>query len=61
MSDLHIYPLKDLREHITDGPGCSCNPTVEVHGANLLYIHSSFDHREIFEQAVDIMNGENDE
>lgn len=56
--DLHVYPLNDLREHITDGSGCPCNPTVEVVGAYLLYIHNAWDHREIVEQALEILNNE---
>lgn len=60
-NDQHVYPLNDLREHIIEGVDCPCNPTVEVVGANLLIIHNAFDHREIVEQAIEIMNGdEND-
>lgn len=55
--DIHVYPLDNLQEHITDGPGCPCEPTVTVEGAALLYVHNAFDHREIVEQAIDIMNG----
>jgi len=55
--DIHVYPLNDLREHTTDGPGCPCEPRVEINGAVLIYIHNSWDHREIVEQAIDIMNG----
>lgn len=54
--DVHVYPLDDLREHITEGTECPCEPTIEVIGASLLIIHNAFDHREIVEQAVDIMN-----
>jgi hypothetical protein len=55
--DIHVYPLDDLQEHITDGPGCPCEPRVDVDGAVLIYIHNAFDYREIVEQAIDIMNG----
>lgn len=58
--DVHVYPLSDLSEHVTVGAGCPCEPTVEVIGANLLIIHNAFDHREIVEQAIVIMNGEDD-
>jgi len=47
--DVHVYPLNDLREHFTSGPGCPCAPRVEVVGGNLLYVHNAFDFREIFE------------
>jgi hypothetical protein len=59
--DIHVYPLDDLREHITDGPGCPCEPTVKVEGATLIYVHNAWDHREIIEQAIDIMNGEDED
>jgi hypothetical protein len=59
--DIHVYPLNDLWEHIVDGPGCPCEPRIEVSGAALLYVHNAFDHREIVEQAIDIMNGMDDD
>jgi hypothetical protein len=55
--DVHVYPLNDLQEHITDGPGCPCGPRVELEGSSLIYVHNAFDHREIVEQAIDILNG----
>ena len=58
--DIHVYPVNDLREHITDEPGCLCDPEIRVEGATLIYIHNAFDHREIVEQAIDIMNGVDD-
>jgi hypothetical protein len=59
--DRHVYPLNDLQEHITDGPGCPCNPRIDLVGATLVYIHNSFDHREIAEEAIRILNGEEGE
>ena len=44
--DIHVYPLNDLREHITDGPGCPCNPDVKIEGATIIYIHHAWDGRE---------------
>lgn len=55
--DQHVYPLNDTREHITDGPGCPCVPRVEVIGANLLYVHNSWDFREVFEE-IDSLIGD---
>lgn len=57
-NDVHVYPLNDLCEHITDGLGCPCEPRVEIEGAALIYVHNAFDHREIVEQAIEIMNGD---
>ena len=59
-NDTHVYPLNDLREHILEGVDCPCEPTVEVIGASLLIIHNAFDHREIVEQAIAIMNGDDE-
>jgi hypothetical protein len=56
-SDVHVYPTMDLKEHIVDGPGCPCNPHIEVEGGALIYVHNAWDCREIIEQAIDIMNG----
>ncbi len=56
-NDIHIYPENDLHDHITDGPGCPCDPEIRLEGANLIYVHNSWDHREIVEQAIDIING----
>jgi len=56
MSDVNVIPLGDLKPHI-ESADCECCPTVEVIGASLLIVHNSYDHREIIEQAIDIMNG----
>jgi hypothetical protein len=55
--DIHVFPLDDLQEHMTDGPGCSCDPCIEIEGDTIIYVHNAFDHREIVEQAIDILNG----
>lgn len=57
-NDIHVYPVNDLQEHVLVGVDCPCDPDVEVIGATLLIVHNAFDHREIIEQAIDIMNGE---
>ena len=56
--DIHVYPLNDLQEHITTGTDCLCSPRIEVIGATLIIVHNSWDHREIVEQAIEIINGE---
>ena len=55
----HIYPLADIWGHVTEGTECPCDPTIEVVGAEILVMHNSFDHREIVEQAIAYLNGEN--
>ena len=57
--DVNVMPENDLKPHI-ESADCACEPTVEVIGASLLIIHNSYDHREIIEQAIDIMNGDLD-
>jgi hypothetical protein len=59
-NDIHVYPVKDLREHVTVGVDCPCEPIVKVVGAVLVIVHNAFDHREIVEQAIDILNGVDD-
>lgn len=41
----HVYPVNDLREHITSGEKCWCNPTVD----DGVTIHNAMDGREQFE------------
>jgi len=57
--DVHVMPVDDSKEHICS-PKCPCNPSVEVEGANLVYIHNSWDGREYFEEIDEILNKEND-
>lgn len=54
--DIHVLPLGELEEHGTDS-GCICGPRVDIEGAHLVIVHNSFDHREIVEEAINIMNG----
>ena len=44
---IHVYPVGDLREHVTDGTDCWCEP--EFDNLNNLMIHNSADDREAFE------------
>ena len=53
--DIDILPLGEKHER---GSECTCEPTVEVIGANLLITHNSFDKREIIEQAIAILNNQ---
>jgi hypothetical protein len=45
---IHVYPLNDLREHVTNGDECWCNPTPDDEEP-LLLIHHAMDGREAFE------------
>lgn len=61
----HIYPLNDLEEHFTEcvypaigSPycPCKCNPEFKEEGESLLIVHNSFDGREVFEQAHEMLS-----
>ena len=51
MSTVHVYPVRDLIEHDTNGADCICGPTIEAvfrdDGSNgWLTTHHSLDGRE---------------
>ena len=48
--DLAVVPITDKREHKPFCEQCECEPTIEVIGSYLLYVHSAFDFREIAEE-----------
>lgn len=49
----HVFPVNDMREHITDSPACHCNPKIEIQpNSGLLVVHNSYDGRELQEQNV---------
>ena len=45
-----------MKEHILKGVDCHCNPTVKVEGAGLIIVHNAYDHREIIEQANEVLD-----
>jgi hypothetical protein len=59
---IHVFPIGDEREHVTEGTMCWCGPRVEwkdpttgeAH-AEALVIHHAADHREIVEEAERIL------
>lgn len=62
----HVYPLNDLESHYLEcvypaigNPycPCKCNPEFKEEGESLLIIHNSFDGREVFEQAKEMVKG----
>ena len=57
MESIHVYPLNDVWGHVTDGEDCPCEPEIKEENGTLLIVHNSFDHREIVEQALDVLNG----
>lgn len=49
MSNTHIYPVNDSREHILDGLYCPCAPSSKQVNSVTLITHNSFDGREFVE------------
>lgn len=46
---LHVYPVNDLREHVTEGEACWCQPEIDDSGDEQLVIHNALDQRECYE------------
>lgn len=43
----HVYPIADLREHVTDGTACWCKPRVdEIRENGCVVVHNAMDQRE---------------
>jgi hypothetical protein len=55
--DVHVIPLNDRYGHLLENE-CGCNPEFRVEGSGLVIVHNAWDHREIVEQAIRILNGE---
>jgi hypothetical protein len=53
--DVNVMPVGE-EEHDFN-PKCRCVPRVDMEGSKLVIVHNAFDHREIVEQAVSILNG----
>lgn len=56
---INILPINDLKEH-TENSTCECEPKVIIEDGEIIVIHNSYDRREVIEQAIDLMNDEND-
>lgn len=50
---IHILPVGDLKEH-TEDTTCECNPKVDFD--NDIVTHNYFDHRELSEEAQQIID-----
>lgn len=51
---IHVYPLNDEREHVTEGTTCWCDPQLDLEQPEIIVIHNSLDGRELIEQAEEI-------
>ena len=46
----HVYPVNDLKEHLTQLPAiCWCDPELKIEDDGLIIIHNSLDGREAYE------------
>ena len=55
----HVYPLDEEAKHILEGTTCPCG--VQVDWEYGIVIHNAFDHRQVIEEAEEIIrcvNGE---
>ena len=52
MTDIHVLPVNDLREHF-ERDDCHCEPRIEYVGEDRIIVHHSYDHREICEMEND--------
>ncbi len=48
---IHVYPLNDEREHVTEGTICWCEPKLATNAPEMIVIHNASDCRELIEQA----------
>lgn len=49
---IHILPVNDLKEH-KESSTCECSPTLEVENGEMIFIHNSYDGRELVENDND--------
>lgn len=45
---IHIIPINDTKPHVEEST-CECGPKLEVENGEMIFIHNSFDGREIYE------------
>lgn len=46
---VHVYPVNDLREHVTDGTPCWCTPETLEEPGGFVIVHCALDGREAYE------------
>lgn len=49
---IHVIPLNDLKEHTEDST-CECVPQLIVESGEMIFIHNSYDGRELLEDDQD--------
>lgn len=53
----HIFPINDEQEHDLESTLCLCSPSIDWELS--LVVHHAFDHREIVEEAQQILDAFN--
>ena len=51
----HVVPINDLEEHELSS-SCKCNPKLTMENNEMIFIHNSYDLREIIEEVDEILN-----
>ena len=49
---LHIIPLNDLKEH-TEESTCECCPELIIENGEMIFVHNSYDKRELIDTLED--------
>lgn len=53
----HVIPLNDLKPH-EETSLCNCYPKIVMENGNMIFVHNSYDKRELVEQVKEIINGD---
>lgn len=52
---IHIIPVNDLKEH-EELSTCNCQPTLIMENEEMIFVHNSYDGRELDEEIEEINN-----
>jgi ascorbate-specific PTS system EIIC-type component UlaA len=52
---IHILPINDLKEH-EELSTCACNPKMLTENGEMIFVHNSYDGRELFEEINEYLN-----
>jgi len=55
---IHIIPVNDLKEH-EENSTCECQPTLIMENGEMIFVHNSYDGRELYEEIEEINNNLN--
>lgn len=52
---IHIIPVNDLKEH-EELSTCACDPKMVIENGEMIFVHNSYDGRELFEEINEHLN-----